>query len=112
MKLWRRYVDDTFVIIASERIDEFHNHLNSINNNIQFTIEKENDNSIAFLDVKITKTENGDIFTNVYRKPTHTDQYLNFKSYQPIQHKAAVVRTLSHRARVIPTKPEDQLTEL
>ena len=57
--LWRRYVDDTFVIMNGSHIQELHQHLNSINPQIHFTIENETDNSIPFLE------------TSVYRKPTH-----------------------------------------
>ena len=36
-------------------VQEFHDHLNSINPNIQFTIETESNNSLAFLDTKTTR---------------------------------------------------------
>jgi len=35
----------------------------------------------------------------VYRKPTHTDRYLNFRSGHPSQHKQAVILALQCRAK-------------
>ena len=40
-KIWLRYVDDTFCIIKKEHKTEFHQHLNSVCNHIQFTMEEE-----------------------------------------------------------------------
>lgn len=41
---WKRYVDDTFVIIKKDLVDQFFTHINSIDVNIQFTLEKELNN--------------------------------------------------------------------
>ena len=44
----------------------------------------------------------------VYRKPTHTDRYLNFWTHHPSHVKRGLVRCLSDRARSI-TNLEDNL---
>ena len=79
-KVWKRYADDSFYIIKRNTVDSFHNTLNSIDQHISFTIEEENDNQIAFLDALITHKDNSLIIC-AYRKPAHTDRYLDFFSH-------------------------------
>ncbi|XP_072021594.1 uncharacterized protein [Amphiura filiformis] len=78
---WGRYVDDTMVIIQKSDLDSFTAHLNSIHDAIKFTIEHELNNRIAMLDTLITRAPNGKLSFSVYRKSTHTDQYLSFVSH-------------------------------
>src|SRR5436190_815683 len=47
-------------------------HLNSINKSIQFTIEKEIDSKLNFLDLLITREDNNFSF-NIYRKETYSN---------------------------------------
>ena len=56
---------------------------------------------MPFLDVLLMREEDGTVSTLVYRKPTHTDQYLAFESHHPMAHKRAVVRILMHWAKVL-----------
>jgi hypothetical protein len=56
-------------------------------------------------------SEDGGIETSVYRKPTDTDQYLNFQSNHPLQHKRSVVHTLFHRAKVLSSSSSRERTE-
>ena len=72
--LWKRYVDDTFIIIHRAGRNNFLQHLNSIDDNIHFTCEEADENgAIAFLDMLITPDEEGRLNTSVYRKASHTD---------------------------------------
>ena len=81
---------------------EFHDHLNSVNPNVQFTKEVEKDNRLSFLDTTTTRVR-GRIQVSVSRKPTHTDRYLDYNSHHPSQHKRSVVNTLLQRAQEIPS---------
>ena len=56
--------------------------LNGVDNKVQFTLEMEKDNYLPFLDVGIMKVE-GKLMTKVNRKPTHTQQYINWDSNHP-----------------------------
>ena len=104
---WRRFVDDTLTILKSSNTNEFLQHLNSIDKHIQFTKEESrSDGSMPFLDILITPREDGTLKTTVYRKPTHTDQYLNWDSNHTITSKYGVVGTLHHRAKTICSSPE------
>ena len=54
------------------------------NNNISFTKELEENNTLPFLDTLIHRTKKN-INISVYRKPTHTGLYTHWNSYVPIQ---------------------------
>ena len=100
--LWRRFVDDTSVIIKKTQKDSFISHINSIDEKIQFTMEdSRNDGSIPFLDTLVTPCSDGSLSTKVYRKPTHTDLYLQWDSHHTIAAKYSVLSTLHHRAKAI-----------
>ena len=70
-------MDDTFTIIYTAHKETSLEHLNSIDDHIQFTSEDPRpDGSIPFLDILITPEQDGILSTTVYKKPTHTDLYL------------------------------------
>ena len=53
----------------------------------------------------ITPDQNGRLNTSVYRKVTHTDQYLHWDSHHAISSNYSVVGTLFHRARTVCSTP-------
>ena len=79
-RVWKRFVDDTCVILDNVAVDKFFTHLNQIQSSIKFTMEGKKDNCISFLDISITRNHTETLDTNTYRKPTHSERYLNFKS--------------------------------
>ena len=111
-RICKRYVDDTFVVLDKSNLDPFFAHINGIESSIKFTMEKEEDGSICFLDVSLTRSHTGVISTNVYRKPTHSDRYLNFRSNHPIEHKSAVVNALAHRGNCLISNEGDKELEM
>ena len=75
-------MDDTFLLFSSEdHVKKFHKYINSRHKNMTFTFEVEVENRLAFLDVKITREET--FCTSLYRKPTFSGLYMNFKSFMP-----------------------------
>ena len=105
LKIWKRYVDDTFTILDRDRVDDFLQHLNSQQPSIRFTMEIENNSKIAFLETSVYREPDGRFTTNVYRKPTHTDQYLAYVSHHPQSVKRGIVQCLYDRAKRLVTKP-------
>ena len=76
-KIWKRYVDDTFVIQQESQKEEFFQHVNQVDTSIKFMVEEAWTRWFhpIFRSVDNTKAD-GTLTTKVYRKPTHTDQYL------------------------------------
>ena len=97
LRVRKRFVDDTFVILDKVAVDKFFTHLNQIQTSIKFTMESKKDNCSSFLDISITRDHTGTLDANIYRKPTHSERYLNFKSEQPLEYKPAAVNALTHR---------------
>ena len=100
-KLWNRFVDDIFAIwsYGKEHLDTFLNYLNNIHPSIKFTIQPEDDkHSLSFLDIALTRNHDGTLNHAVFRKPTHTDRYLNYRLFHHPAIKSSVCKTLVNRA--------------
>ena len=79
---------------------EFFSHLNSLHPSLCFTLEKECNRTLTFLDILVEK--NGHEFvTSIYRKPTFTGQYIRWNSFCPMKQKTNLMSTLVYKALVI-----------
>ena len=101
VSLWFRYVDDTFTFIKEDKINDVKNNLNEFHNDIKFTHEVENGNKISFLDVSVKRKNDGTFSTEIYRKKTDTNVYINWKSFSPNSWKIGTLKGLFRRAFVV-----------
>ena len=88
--VWYRYIDDVLCFWPQNLdLDIFLTQMNTLNNNIQFTMEIEQNNCIPFLDVQLFRKDK-DIRFSVYRKPTNVCSYLHFFSNHDLKTKKSV----------------------
>ena len=78
-------------------IEKIRNYLNKQLKNIKSTSEIEENGSLSFLYIKISR-ENNKFVTSVYRKPTFTGVFTNFESFIPDIYKRGLIETLLHRS--------------
>ncbi len=76
LKFYRRYVDDTIVLVKPADIPFVLNKFNSFDKNLNFTVDTFENGKVHFLDLEITSSG-----IDVFRKPTHTSQYSHFDSF-------------------------------
>ena len=112
LSLWLRFVDDTFVIGGAEHSQDLLYHINNQDPHIQFTVEPTVQGSLPFLDTLVTIQPDSSLSTSVYRKPTHTDQYLHWDSNHHITAKQSVYNTLAHRAKTVSSTQHNLEKEL
>ena len=77
-----------------------------------FTVEPTQQDSLPFLDTLITIQPDNTFSTIVYRKPTHTDQYLHWDSNHHMTAKQSVFNTLAHIAKTVSSTQNSMDKEL
>ena len=99
----RKKVNDVISAVSGTEAERLLSHLNSVEPSIQFTLEREKDIHLPFLDLNVSRGVRGNLEINVYRKPTYTEKYLAFDSHHPICHKNSAVKTLLRRVDCLPS---------
>ena len=98
---YMRYVDDIFIVLKNTTpLEEIVNKFNTMDPNIQFTVEWENEGTLPFLDVQVTRVS-GEVQTSVYHKPTAVDRCLHFRSNHPRNIFRGILKGAFTRARRI-----------
>ena len=93
----RRYVDYIFALFSSiEHLQPFADYLNKQHRCIKFTSDTEQNNTFSFLDINIT-SQNNQLKTSVYRKPTFSGAFTHHQSYTDQSYKKSLIFTLLSR---------------
>jgi hypothetical protein len=112
IKGYFRYADDILIIydIRQTNIEDVLLEFNKLVTKLKFTIEKEENQKINFLDLTIHRKQSR--FTiDIYRKPTTTDTIIANDSCHPREHKMAAIHYLHNRMITYEMSPENKQRE-
>lgn len=112
IKSWKRYLDDCFILWRPTwgNIKNLESILQNLHPKIKFTMEQSK-TELPFLDI-LVKIKNNNIITDIYHKPTDTQQYLHFKSHHPKSCLKSIPYSLARRICTIVTDEHLQTTRL
>ena len=89
----------------------FLDYINHIKDSIKFTLEIEQDNSLNFLDLTVSKIDKK-LKYKIYRKPTFTDAIIPMDSNQSFSIKMSTFHSMIHRLLSIPLEIIDYIAEV
>ncbi|XP_068713221.1 uncharacterized protein [Montipora foliosa] len=98
-KIYDRYIDDILREIKRSRVEQKLEEINNLHRNlIEFTLEKEVDHKLSFLDMRLIHDhETGTLSSTWYFKPTDTGLVMNYHALVPKRYKGSVVSGLVYR---------------
>lgn len=109
VNLYKRYRDDSCIVWGGNRgeAEEFLEDLNTLDENIKFTMEVEVEDKLPFLDALLTREDNRIKF-EVYSKPYASGHLLRFESFHDLKIKSSIVigETI-RRGRISDEKEKD-----
>ena len=102
---YKRYMDDTCTIMPDlNKANPFLNKLNSCHENLNFTIEIAEQDTISFVGMNIAKCGNR-LETSVHRKSTNTGLLLHYHSHVDKRKKRCLLSTMFNRAYRLSSTP-------
>ena len=107
-RFWKRFVDDIVGVWKGSK-EEFLKFIEICNSNeerIRVTYEI-CEKEAVFLDVKVTRRENGDLKTELYVKPTDRTRYLHKDSDHPRHVKEGIAKGQARRLRRLCSEDKD-----
>uniref|UniRef100_A0A0C9RM79 AI1 protein n=1 Tax=Fopius arisanus TaxID=64838 RepID=A0A0C9RM79_9HYME len=97
---YTRYVDDVLAFVPKDRIQSILSCFNSYHKRLQFTLEREENCRINFLEVTLIRNKRMIDF-DWYRKPTSSGRYLNYYSHHPKGQKICTIYNLIDRGLLL-----------
>ena len=95
------YPLNTCIHFVDDGIGDFLNFLNSLTNDLQYTIEyPSEDGSLLYMDILIHSDHTYKV-TSVYRKQTHTNLHVRYNSCTSSSSKDSVIRSLTRLTHIL-----------
>ncbi|XP_050664272.1 cytochrome P450 4C1-like [Leptidea sinapis] len=104
--------NEILTAVNTKRVRTLLDRLNNMHLKIGFTIEEEKDGTLPFLDVLVKRKSSGSLVHTLFRKPTHTNQYLKAVSHHLSSHLSSVPRTLRVRIETLRASVGEQWLQL
>ncbi|MBM6549373.1 hypothetical protein [Streptococcus dysgalactiae] len=89
---------------AKTDINKLLHQFNQAHAPINFTLEMESVVGFAFLDVLLSRRNDGSLRRTIHRKKTWTGQYTHYQSFVPMNQKRNIIRCVTNRALKICSK--------
>ena len=99
-KFYFRYVDDILAAFEKEHDSLDFLNLNNKHTNIKFTLEKQVNHPIDFLDAFISDIDNENLTIQIYQKSTYTGLLLNLKSFTSFSYKISLMKCLIDKIKI------------
>ena len=96
-----KFVDDVITCVPRDKLDTVLTVFNNFDKNIQFTLEQETDNCIAFLDCMVVRGSEEGVLTDWYTKPSYSGRYINYHSSHTFSHKVNTIVGMKNRIHKI-----------
>ena len=102
-------MNDILLLVKHENINEILQQINNYHRNLEFTVDRFEDCVPHFLDLELHPDG-----ISIYRKDTHTAQFVHHDSFTRWNHKVAWIRSLTSRAKRLccPTKLKDEMKNI
>lgn len=97
----KKFVDDIILSIPENGNAEILEVFNNFNEHIKFTIEKEKNSSVPFLDSLVIRTNQNLIKLDWFRKETSSGRYINYNSHHKMSIKINFIKEMKHRIEKI-----------
>merc|ERR1711867_386061 len=97
-RLYFRYMDDILKEVKGDQAEQQLRNINNLHPNLTFTIEREQEQQLPVLDMKILHNHaTGALSSTWYNKPTDTGLIMNYHALAPKRYKRSVVTGFVYR---------------
>lgn len=97
----KKFVDDIILAVPNDGVESILDILNNFDPHIKFTVEKEENRSVPFLDTLVIRDIDNTIKLDWYRKPNAAGRYVHYRSNHSMSIKINFIKQMKNRINTI-----------